>query len=392
MNLSYPAAPTDHVFAESYITVREDEPTSIIALTLSAHDYQINMSRALSSKHKKLTEKPEAFMPDNHSIGEAPSTWGIISHDDLQDPADVLKHPQTVSHQTYSYQSGDVTVTCKVLYAEQFQALRRSCDCDHIMIESLARCVKWDASGGKSGSAFLRTRDERFIAKELSRQEADSMGKFAPQYFNYMSRQRPSVLAKLFGFYQISLKNPMAGKSVKMNLLVMENLLYDRKFAHVYDLKGLTRGRNVQKTGRENEVLLDDNLVQASLTEPYYLREHAKRILRTAIWNDTQFLAEANVMDYSMVVGVDNSKNELVIGIVDFIRTYTWDKKVENLMKEAVLVGTNKSEGPTIVTPKQYKERFRAAMEQYFPLLPDRWMKIRDSPDTQESDKLNQRL
>jgi 1-phosphatidylinositol-3-phosphate 5-kinase len=54
---------------------------------------------------------------------------------------------------------------------------------------------------------------------------------------------------------------------------------------------------------------------------------------------------------------------------VDFIRTYTWDKKVENLMKEAVLVGTNKGEGPTIVTPKQYKERFRAAMEQYFPLV-----------------------
>ncbi|CAE6401259.1 unnamed protein product [Rhizoctonia solani] len=395
MNLSYPAAPTDHVFAESFITVREDEPTSIIALTLSAHDYQINMSRALSSKHNKLTEKPEAFMPDDLSVGEAPSTWGIIGHEDLPDPADVLKHPQTVSHQTYSYQSGDVTVTCKVLYAEQFQALRRSCDCDQIMIESLARCVKWDASGGKSGSAFLRTRDERFIAKELSRQEADSMGKFAPLYFDYMSSAlsegRPSVLAKLFGFYQISLKNPMAGKSVKMNLLVMENLLYDRKFAHVYDLKGLTRGRNVQKTGRENEVLLDENLVQASLAEPYYLREHAKRILRTAIWNDTQFLADANVMDYSMVVGVDNIKNELVIGIVDFIRTYTWDKKIENLMKETVLGTANKGEGPTIVTPRQYKERFRAAMEQYFPLLPDRWMKIRDSPETLESDKSNQR-
>ncbi|KAG8691259.1 1-phosphatidylinositol-3-phosphate 5-kinase [Ceratobasidium sp. 423] len=395
MNLAYPAAPTDHVFAESYITVREDEPTSIIALTLSAHDYQISMSRALNSKHNKPAEKPEAFMPDDLSVGEAPSTWGIISHDDLPDPADVLKHPQSVSHQTYSYQSGDVTVTCKVLYAEQFQALRRSCGCDQTMIESLARCVKWDASGGKSGSAFLKTRDERFIAKELSRQEADSMGKFAPLYFDYMSSAlsegRPSILAKLFGFYQISLKNPMAGKSVKMNLLVMENLWYDRKFAHVYDLKGLTRGRNVQKTGRENEVLLDENLVQASHTEPYYLREHAKRILRTAIWNDTQFLAAVNVMDYSMVVGVDNAKNELVIGIVDFIRTYTWDKKIENLMKETVLGSANKGEGPTIVTPKLYKERFRAAMEQYFPLLPDRWMKIRDSPETQENDKSTQR-
>lgn len=387
MNLVYPVAPTDHVFAESYITVREDEPTSIIALTLSAHDYQVSMAKALSLKQSKPGEKPEAFMPDDHSVGDAPSTWGIISHDDLPDPADVLKHPQTVSHQTYSYQSGDVTVTCKVLYAEQFQALRRSCDCDQIMIESLARCLKWDASGGKSGSAFLKTRDGRFIAKELSRQETDSMGKFAPSYFEYMSSAlsggRPSLLAKLFGFYQISLKNPMASKSVKMNLLVMENLLYDRKFSHVYDLKGLTRNRMVQRTGRENEVLLDENLVQASHTEPYYLREHSKRILRAAIWSDTEFLAGANVMDYSMVVGVDTEKNELVVGIVDFIRTYTWDKKIEHIMKET-LGGANKGEGPTIVTPKLYKERFRSAMEQYFPLLPDRWMKNHDSPDAQE--------
>ncbi|KAG8741663.1 1-phosphatidylinositol-3-phosphate 5-kinase [Ceratobasidium sp. 414] len=406
MNLAYPVAPTDHVFAESYITVREDEPTSIIALTLSAHDYQVNMAKALSLKQNKPAEKPEAFMPDNLSIGESPSAWGVISHDDLPDPADVLKHPQTVSHQTYSYQSGDVTVTCKVLYAEQFQALRRSCDCDQIMIESLARCAKWDALGGKSGSAFLRTRassvsgststtDERFLAKELSRQEADSLGKFAPQYFEYMSSAlsggRPSLLAKLFGFYQISLKNPIAGKSVKMNLLVQENLLYDRKFSQTYDLKGLTRKRMVQKTGRENEVLLDENLVQASYTEPYYLREHTKRILRSAIWNDTQFLADLNVMDYSMLVGVDSSKNELVVGIVDFVRTYTWDKKLESIMKET-LGGAGKGEGPTIVTPKLYRDRFRSAMEQYFPLVPDRWMKDQDAPDTQESDKLLQRI
>lgn len=63
-----------------------------------------------------------------------------------------------------------------------------------------------------------------------------------------------------------------------MNLLVMENLCYDRRFSEVwsavvwqqqnlsilqiYDLKGSTRNRHVKSTGRENEVLLDDNLVE----------------------------------------------------------------------------------------------------------------------------------
>ncbi len=49
---------------------------------------------------------------------------------------------------------------------------------------------------------------------------------------------------------------------------------------------------------------------------PFYLREHSKRILRGALYNDSKFLADINVMDYSLVVGVDSEKNELVVGIV----------------------------------------------------------------------------
>jgi hypothetical protein len=78
-------------------------------------------------------------------------------------------------------------------------------DCDKSVIESLARCVKWNASGGKSGSAFLKTLgkkkrkrladvlmrahylDDRFIAKEMSRTEFQTMETFAPSYFAYMS-------------------------------------------------------------------------------------------------------------------------------------------------------------------------------------------------------------
>jgi hypothetical protein len=50
------------------------------------------------------------------------------------------------------------SISCTVLYPEQFDALRRTYDCEKNMVESLSRCVKWNASGGKSGSAFLKTR------------------------------------------------------------------------------------------------------------------------------------------------------------------------------------------------------------------------------------------
>ena len=66
----------------------------------------------------------------------------------------------------------------------------------------------------------------------------------------------------------------------------------------------------------------------------------------------------ADVMDYSLVVGVDSAKGELVVGIVgtsstflvlqlprqrcifaDFIRTFTWDKRVENWVKDSAFLG-----------------------------------------------------
>ena len=61
---------------------------------------------------------------------------------------------------TSAFESGGLTISCTVLYPEQFDALRRTYDCERSMIESLARCVKFDASGGKSGSAFLKTLGE----------------------------------------------------------------------------------------------------------------------------------------------------------------------------------------------------------------------------------------
>jgi len=132
----------------------------------------------------------------------------------------------------------------------------------------------------------------------------------------------------------------------------MENLFYERRFTKIYDLKGSTRNRLVQPTGRENEVLLDENLMELIHKSPFYLREHAKRIFRAAIYNDTLFLSNLNIMDYSLVVGVDTKRKELVVGIVDYIRTFTWDKKLESWVKDSTFLGGPGKGEPTIVTPK----------------------------------------
>jgi hypothetical protein len=40
-------------------------------------------------------------------------------------------------------------------------------------------------------------------------------------------------MAKLFGFYRIGYKDPSTGESMRMDVIVMENLFYNRKPARV---------------------------------------------------------------------------------------------------------------------------------------------------------------
>lgn len=78
-------------------------------------------------------------------------------------------------------------------------------------------------------------------------------------------------------------------------------------------------------------------------------------------------------MDYSLLVGVDEEKHELVLGIIDFMRQYTWDKHLETWVKASGILGGPKNSSPTVISPKQYKKRFRKAMTTYFLMLPDQW-------------------
>lgn len=60
----------------------------------------------------------------------------------------------------------------------------------------------------------------------------------------------------------------------------------------------------------------------------------SKSQLGMAVWNDSLFLAALNVMDYSLLVGVDEQNNVLVCGVIDYLRRYTWDKSFESWVKK----------------------------------------------------------
>lgn len=182
----------------------------------------------------------------------------------------------------------------------------------------------------------------------------------------------PSVIAKMLGFFQVIIKNPVTGTDIKLDLILMENLFYDRSPTRIFDLKGSMRNRKIQSTGEQNEVLLDENMVEYIYESPLFAREHSKKLLRASVWNDTLFLARQDVMDYSLMIAVDEARKELVVGIIDCIRTYTWDKKLESWIKDRGFAGGGRNR-PTVTSPKEYKSRFREAMARYVAEYIDAW-------------------
>ncbi|XP_043287999.1 1-phosphatidylinositol 3-phosphate 5-kinase [Venturia canescens] len=418
------------------MVVYESEPSSIIAYALDSHDYKHALAEIVPSSRgvpevnssplnrRKLPENRENFGPDpptqatsqqqpipgsgdfkrplvlsflrgnspspaspleateksivsgeSSSVNNAPS-----ANSEIEDP----DKKSIIKQQTYievQFHDSTTNFYCRIYFAAQFAALRENvlpCG-EEGFTRSLCRSVQWAARGGKSGSAFCKTRDDRFILKELSRLELQIFLDFAPNYFAYMEKcqrtKQPTLLGKIVGVYRVSFKNNTTNAALRTSVLVMENLFYGRTITDKFDLKGSVRNRlvNPEEADSEGElVLLDENLLNMSCDSPLYIKSHSKAVLNKAIEQDTKFLADNSVMDYSLLVGLEPNSNQLVLGVIDYIRTFTWDKKLETMVKKSGILG-GQGKLPTIVSPEEYRARFIAAMDLYFLPVPDRW-------------------
>ncbi|XP_024007787.1 putative 1-phosphatidylinositol-3-phosphate 5-kinase FAB1D isoform X2 [Eutrema salsugineum] len=263
------------------------------------------------------------------------------------------------------------------LYADDFRDLRKRCCSSELdYIASLSRCKPWDAKGGKSKSVFAKTLDDRFIVKEIKKTEYESFVKFAPEYFKYMRDSydlgNQTCLAKVLGIHQVTVRQPKSGKEIRHDLMVMENLSFGSKITRQYDLKGALHARfTATSANGAEDVLLDQNFVNDMNKSPLYVSKTSKQNLQRAVYNDTSFLTSINVMDYSLLVGVDDESHELVCGIIDYLRQYTWDKQLETWVKSSLVVPKNVQ--PTVISPIDYKTRFRKFMKTHFLCVPDQW-------------------
>ncbi|XP_054782980.1 1-phosphatidylinositol-3-phosphate 5-kinase FAB1B-like [Prosopis cineraria] len=388
---------------DTVIPVYDDEPTSIISYALMSRDYHVQLIDDEKRPKDGGDSKASSYFSDLsnfqafHCADDSTFQFlkGLALTDDMKTSMSGSRNASTFDpllctksmHIKVSFgEDGPLgkvkhTVTC--YYAKWFEALRRVCCSSELeYIRSLSRCKKWGAQGGKSNVFFAKTLDDRFIIKQVTKTELESFIKFAPEYFKYLSESihsgSPTCLAKILGIYQVKSKHPKGGKESRMDVLVMENLLFRRNVTRLYDLKGSARSRYNPDSSGSNNVLLDQNLIEAMPTSPIFVSNKGKRLLERAVWNDTAFLASIDVMDYSLLLGVDDEKHELILGIIDFMRQYTWDKHLETWAKASGILGGSRNSSPTVISPDQYKKRFRKAMATYFLMLPDQWPPARN--------------
>ncbi|KAF7358551.1 hypothetical protein MVEN_00906500 [Mycena venus] len=274
--------------------------------------------------------------------------------------------------------------SCTVYYAKQFDNLRKRCGIDDVFIRSLSRSANWAAEGGKSKSNFWKTADDRFIIKTLVNAwnvaDLQVLIELAPSYFRYMdaTASRATVLAKLIGFYTIEIRNLETGNvQSKADLLVMENLFYDQKIVKTFDLKGI-QGRKVKSaasgTAKDVKTLFDGEWIEGQQRTLTLVRPHSKLVLREALKSDADFLAKSNIMDYSLLLGVDQERKQIACGLVDTIGSYTFAKTLEYKAKQ----GLNSGKEVTVIPPTEYQDRFVSALEGYFLACPDKWSRSTD--------------
>lgn len=170
-------------------------------------------------------------------------------------------------------------------------------------------------SDGASGSFFYFTKNKRFIVKTISLHEKDNLVRIADSYLNHCTKN-PGTLIHYYGCH--SLRLPI--NSGKMYFCVMKNIFNtDDKISETYDLKGCTTNRrrlNKEQLDEFHDCIMQGikptNKVGTLLDWDWMDLRRQIRIadteLRTqliqALHADSVFLAENQLLDYSLLVGV----------------------------------------------------------------------------------------
>ncbi|CAK79510.1 unnamed protein product (macronuclear) [Paramecium tetraurelia] len=217
---------------------------------------------------------------------------------------------------------------------------------------------------GKSGSFFFYTYDNAFVLKTIKQSEIKLIQEFLEDYYKYIINNQ-TFLAKFYGMFSISIE----GFS-QIHLLLMENIFQqipDQRV--VYDLKGSLVNRKQSVKGSQVvdlTILKDQNFIKS--TDIFIqLNQQNRDALFTILKEDIEFLLKNNIMDYSLLIAVCNSKIQdenriycnsnrcYCFGLIDYTQRFTLSKKLESFYKFYL---KRKGQNISCVDPQFYSQRF----------------------------------
>ncbi|AFZ78940.1 hypothetical protein BEWA_017810 [Theileria equi strain WA] len=258
-----------------------------------------------------------------------------------------------------------------IYYPLHFYDLRRkSCGDDFNFVRSLSRSLRMSNTGGKSGSPIFLTYDGKFTIKLINKHE---MALFIAQGLRFFDHflNGDTLMGIPYGLYKIHHKK----SNTSINCFVMQNINHFLSSSKItFDIKGIAFKRFVVSndgyttSDTQDIVLLDQNFKEYTNGCPIQLEDKSIIHLKKNVLRDLEFLSSINIVDYSLLLHIFPEHSVITLGLIDFLRPYTWDKQIETIGKKLANIGTGQE--PTIISPNEYKIRFLQFIDKIFTCSP----------------------
>lgn len=163
------------------------------------------------------------------------------------------------------------------------------------------------SSEGKSGAFFYYTADGRYMMKTVSTKEHQLLKRMLKRYFDHTTRSPGTLIVRFLGLHCLSVRRSRKGRSrqdQKLYFVVMGNMFNAPCEIHRrYDLKGSWVGRMTPPHLYDPTTALKDvDFLEAQ--EKLRVGPETKEMLVRQIEQDTAFLRDNNIIDYSLLLGI----------------------------------------------------------------------------------------
>lgn len=226
--------------------------------------------------------------------------------------------------------------------------------------------------GGRSSAFFYFSHDRKFLVKTITRNEKTVLlDILLPPYHSHIAKNSHSFISRIFGLFTLSFNN------TKLILIIMQNIFAGAgDIQAAFDLKGSRVSR--QAISHADILSLDDvknDRVYKDLDFLHFKKgivvEHEDAMdIQNIIYKDTQLFKNLNIMDYSLLLGIltsahpnsykgtkSDSKKFFMIGIIDYLQTFSTVKRLESIGKSLVNPGVPKTDISAIGS-EEYSDRF----------------------------------